>query len=246
MEDHMKTLLPAVCLIAASFGLMAADHPPAAWTSGAHYATSTFEIRSQGSVYFSVSVDGRYYPNPVKHFSLANVTPGLHRIELFADAKPHGNRPVPQRIYSGDIYIEPGALVTGVVDNFGRFYIKSVKSLPAYMPPVYEPYPPYTPAPAPRPFPMSSQSFRQLLDVMDDQWFESGKMQVAQQALATNYFTTDQVIDMMETFSFEESRLDLATAAYARVVDPERYFLVNDVFWFSSSVDALSRFIAGR
>lgn len=220
--------------------------PPAAWNTAAPYATSTFEVRAQGNLYFSVSLDGHYYPNPVKKFSLTGVSAGMHALEIYVD----GNGPyaAPKRLYSGNLYIEPGALVTGVVDNFGRFYIKSVKSLPAYAPEPYVPAPapcqPPVYAPAPRPLPMSNAAFSQLMQVVDDQWFESGKIDVIGQAMRMNWFTTDQVVQMVKAMSFEDGRLDVAKMSYMRTVDPERYFLVNNAFWFSSSVDALSRYIA--
>lgn len=246
----MKTIVHTLIVSLLVHSSVQAGHPPAAWTTGAPYATSTFEIRSQGSMYFSVAVDGRYFPNPVKRFSLGSVTPGMHHVEIFADVKVHGQYTQLTSIYKGNVYIEPGALVTGVVDNMGRFYVKSVKQLPAYSSEPPAPYYPYQepqcyPAPAPKPLPMSSQSFRQLMDVLDDQWFESGKLQVAEQAISTNWFTADQVLDMMEVMSFEESRLDIARSAYVKTIDRERYFIVNKGFWFSSSVDALNLYIAG-
>lgn len=247
----MKTILLSVFFVAGLIYPLKAAYPPAAWPTGSVQALSTLEIKSQGSLYFSVSVDGRLYPNPVKHFSLASIQPGMHRIELFTEVR-QGYQINRQRIYAGDVQIEAGALVTAVVDQMGRFYVKSVKYLPAYTSPVYEPYPAYPQFPAypacavPGPMPMQSQAFNQLLTVIDNQWFESGKLQVAQQALSANYFTTAQVVDMMERFWFEETKLALAKEAYTRVVDPQVYFMVNDVFWFSSSVDELNQYLTRR
>jgi hypothetical protein len=93
---------------------------------------------------------------------------------------------------------------------------------------------------------MAPNYFTQLLDVIEDQWFESSRLQVAQQAIGTNWFTAAQVADMMHAMSFEDSRLELAKAAFAKTVDPGNYFLVNKEFWFSSSVDELNRYLAGR
>jgi hypothetical protein len=50
----------------------------------------------------------------------------------------------------------------------------------------------------------------------------------------------------MQQFSFESTRLDFARFAYAYVVDPQSYFMVNNAFAFSSSVDDLNRFLMGR
>jgi hypothetical protein len=55
--------------------------------------------------------------------------------------------------------------------------------------------------------------------------------------------TSAQITDIMRLFSFESSRLEIAKFAYNYVVDPQRYFMVNNAFSFSSSVDDLNRFI---
>ena len=248
----MKTMLLAMFLIVASAIPARATNPPAAWPTGAAFALSTFEIKSQGSLYFSVVFDGMQYPNPVKRFSLGSVQPGRHRVEVFTDVRGYGNQMTRQRIYAGDVMIEASALVTAVVDNQGRFYVKSVKAVPAYTSPAYEPYPMYPQYPAYPPYvvptlmPMSGAAFQQLLGVIDNQWFESGKLQVAEQALANNYFTSAQVVDIMQAFWFEETKLALAKEAYTRVVDPELYFIVYEAFWFSSSVDELNQYLARR
>lgn len=247
----MKTILLSVLFVAGLIYPVQAAYPPAAWPTGNVQALSTLEIKAQGQLYFSVSVDGRLYPNPVKHFSLASMQPGMHRVEIFTDVR-QGYQMHRQRIYAGDVHIEAGALVTAIIDQMGRFYVKSVKFLPAYTSPIYEPYPAYPQYPAyptcaiPAPMPMQSQAFNQLLSVIDNQWFESGKLQVAQQALSANYFTSMQVVEMMERFWFEETKLQLAKEAYVKVVDPQSYFIVNDVFWFSSSVDELNQYLARR
>lgn len=244
-EDFMKTFVHAsIVALLVSVSIVNAA-PPAVW---APTANSTFEIKSQGSYYFSVMLDGHYYPNPVKRFSMSAMTAGLHHVDLYA-AGQQGHAGAQRLIYSGDVYIESGSLVTGILDNAGRFFIKSVKSIPAYVP-EYQPYNPPAPyptcgTPAPVILPMAPQNFAQLLDVIEDQWFESSRLQVAKQALSTNWFTAAQVAEMMHAMSFEDSRLELAKAAYFKTVDQGNYFLVNKEFWFSSSVDELNRYISG-
>jgi len=47
----------------------------------------------------------------------------------------------------------------------------------------------------------------------------------------------------MGVFSFESTRLDFARMAYHRVIDPQNYFIVNNAFRFSSSIDELYQYI---
>lgn len=229
-------------------------YPPAAYDYNFQMQTSTFEIKLTGNGYISVAIDGDYFNDPVKKFSVSNMAPGNHYVEIFSEKMVHSgyySNTQMTKIFSGKVYIEPASLVKGVVDNFGRFYIRDVDPLVAYtnnyQP--YQPYQPYDPhacQPAPvynMPVAMNEYSYQQLLDVVNNQWFENTKMSVIQQALQSNWFTSAQIAGLMHSFSFEDSKLELAKAAYGHVVDPQAYYVVNNEFWFSSSVEDLSSYI---
>jgi len=78
---------------------------------------------------------------------------------------------------------------------------------------------------------------------IEAQSFESSKVSVARQMIAANCLTSFQVRDIMSNFGFESSRVEIAKAAWFRVVDPQQYYIVNDVFNFSSSSRELADFI---
>jgi hypothetical protein len=65
----------------------------------------------------------------------------------------------------------------------------------------------------------------------------------ATQIINTNFFTSEQVKEMLQLFSFENNKLDLAKLAYDKTVDPRNFYVVNDVFSHSNSKDELARFI---
>lgn len=106
--------------------------------------------------------------------------------------------------------------------------------------PVFEPAGPVGP------FAMAPADFEQLKRTIDNAGFESTRLTIFKQALAYNYFTTAQVRDLMNLFWFESSKLDVAKLAYNKTVDPYNYYLVNNEFNFSSSVNALGDYIAMR
>jgi DNA invertase Pin-like site-specific DNA recombinase len=58
-----------------------------------------------------------------------------------------------------------------------------------------------------------------------------------------SYFTSQQVKELLQLFTFENNKLELAKYAYRNTVDKRTYFIVNDVFSFGSSRDELARFI---
>lgn len=88
-------------------------------------------------------------------------------------------------------------------------------------------------------------TFSMMIQQISSQPFEDNRLQVAQQVVMSNRVTSAQVTDIMRLFSFESSRLQFAKFAYSYVIDPNSFFMVNNAFTFSSSVDDLHRFITG-
>jgi hypothetical protein len=66
---------------------------------------------------------------------------------------------------------------------------------------------------------------------------------VAKQVFNTNCITSAQVKEIMQQFSFENTKLDFAKYAYGHTFDPQNYYQINDAFEFSSSVSELNKFI---
>jgi hypothetical protein len=85
--------------------------------------------------------------------------------------------------------------------------------------------------------------FNRVLDCIQKEWFEPNKMKSASQIIRTSFFTSAQVKQMLQLFSFENNKLELAKQAYTQTVDKQNYKCVSDVFWFNSSKDELARYI---
>ncbi len=96
------------------------------------------------------------------------------------------------------------------------------------------------------PQPMNPASFIQLKQTISNSSFESTKLSVFKQALAYNYFTSQQVLDIMSLFSFESYKVEVAKISYAKTLDQNNYYLVNNGFSFSSSINELNDYIAMR
>jgi len=90
---------------------------------------------------------------------------------------------------------------------------------------------------------LSDVEFNQLLHNINRESSENNMMRSATQVINTNYLTSEQVKEMLQLFTFEYNKLSLAELAYDRTVDKRNYFVVNDVFSYSSSKDELARFI---
>jgi hypothetical protein len=95
------------------------------------------------------------------------------------------------------------------------------------------------------PWPMDQAAFSNAQRTIAAQSFEENRLQVAKQVFSTNCLTSAQVAQIMETFTFEDSRLDFAKFAYGYTFDLGNYFVVNNAFTFSSSIDELNAHISG-
>jgi hypothetical protein len=96
------------------------------------------------------------------------------------------------------------------------------------------------------PWPANSSDFQSMKRSISSKTFEDTKLQVAKQILNSNCLTTNQVKEIMDVFTFEDSKLNFAKYAYAYTYDIGNYYKVNDAFTFSSSIDELNSFISGH
>ena len=88
---------------------------------------------------------------------------------------------------------------------------------------------------------MNENDFNQLLQKIRNQWV--GKITVARDGINKNYFTTYQVRQILQVFSSESDKLELAKLAYRNTVDQRNYTQLYDVFSFQSSRDELDQYI---
>lgn len=93
---------------------------------------------------------------------------------------------------------------------------------------------------------MSPSNFNTALATIKKQSFEESKLKTAQQVVSDNCLNTNQIMQMADLFSFEDTKLDFAKFAFDYCVDSESYYKLNGIFSFSSNADALSDYVQGR
>lgn len=77
--------------------------------------------------------------------------------------------------------------------------------------------------------------------------FDNTKITTAKQILAAKKcFSVTQIKEILQLFSFESSKLEVAKYAYDYCVDKTNYYQVNDVFSFTSSKDELSKYVQSK
>lgn len=90
---------------------------------------------------------------------------------------------------------------------------------------------------------MTNNDFAQAKESLRREWFENTRLETAKQVIDRNYFTSQQVKEMILLFTFENNRLDIAKYAYGKTVDKGNYFMVNDAFTFNNNKEALKEYI---
>jgi len=95
-------------------------------------------------------------------------------------------------------------------------------------------------------WPMSPTEFAEAKTSIDSKSFEESKMTTAKQIGRDRCFTAEQVKGIMNTFSFEDTKLEFAKYAYERTYDIGNYYKLNDAFSFESSIDELNEYTKGR
>lgn len=95
-------------------------------------------------------------------------------------------------------------------------------------------------------WPMNPGDFDRALTSITNADFESDKLTIAKQIVGMNCLTVEQVKHIGMLFDFEDSKLDFAKFAYGRTFDIGNYFIINDIFEFSSSIDELNRYITAH
>ncbi|CAN5300529.1 hypothetical protein BH09BAC1_BH09BAC1_19920 [soil metagenome] len=229
-------------------------------------ASTRLHIASYDNAPIVVYIDGVEYGPFSNRHKLSGLAPGMHNLRVLAlYTNPYSAYNTQQLIYNGPVSLPFGYEVVTTVTPYNNLNIDQMYAMgpevvnvgggvvcaypgnAAVGHPVNNPVgnPVYNPVPqAPVIYPMHEGEFTNLMGVINNRPFDSTKRQLAAQALSSNYFTSGQILRMLQLFSFESSRLEVAKLAYSRTVDPERFYIVFDAFTFDSSVRNLSNYMA--
>ena len=91
--------------------------------------------------------------------------------------------------------------------------------------------------------PCSDADFEDAKRTIEKADFEQTKLTIAKQIVASELMTARQLAEIARLFDFENTKLEFLKYAYPYCYDQNKYYIVNDVFTFSSSVDELNEFI---
>jgi hypothetical protein len=215
--------------------------------------TITTAVKKDVQVY----VDGRLYQENDNMITLNNVQPGNHTIKIYKIKKNNNNGYGNNRngrknqannnelLYSTSIYVRPSYHVDVVINRFGKALVDE-RALSDrngnwddewnddYNDGYNGNYGQV----------MSDQDFNQLVQRIRNQWF--GRLGSAKDAVNSNYFHTSQVRQLLQLFSSESDKLDLAKLSYQRIIDRQNFRQLYDLFSYQSQVELDRQLKEGR
>ncbi|MBS1763789.1 MAG: DUF4476 domain-containing protein [Bacteroidetes bacterium] len=205
-----------------------------------YYSESVLSVSTYDGGRIVISVDRMQPTAPAQTVYINNLDEGNHYVRIM---RLTGNMyyPVYRTIFSGMIYIPYATEVVASVTR-NTFRIREQRPLFPPAPEVYE-QPHYYPSHQNY---VSEVDFNQMLQSIHSRSFESTRITLAKQFIASNYFSSAQIARIMREMSFESSKLDVAKFAYLRTIDRQNYFVVNDEFSFESSIAELSNYITAQ
>jgi nuclear transport factor 2 (NTF2) superfamily protein len=230
------TLLTALCLSVILFG------------------QSKLSITNSSNADIRVMVDGRKYAAGNSPIMINNLQSGNHSVKIFRAVndryRTQGNNRNGgyQLIYSSNLFVKQQYHVDITINRFGKAFVDEQMISGGYNEDdddwgvdnndqYYDNYSKRA---------MDKPTFDQLKRSIANESFENTRMSVAKQYIAVNYFNSAQVKQLVELFSFENNKLEIAKYAYDYTVDKGNYFMVNDAFSFSTSKESLMDYIKNR
>lgn len=189
--------------------------------------SQSLRVSFNGNRDFQLVVDGKTYHSAsyLNDEVVLNNLPGQHNIIVYRINK----RGKAKEVYSSAINLSPGEEVHLAVNNNGSIERTETSSNAAYG---YR-------------TPMTDVSFNEVVRRVNNQWGQTNKMSTARDVFNTEsyYFSTDQVIRILELINSEANRLELAKLAYDNVTDPANYDQVRDLLRSQASRNELDNYV---
>ena len=89
---------------------------------------------------------------------------------------------------------------------------------------------------------ISAAEFNERMGAVNREHFDDKRLAKAKQVFDDEILSTNQVITVVKSFSFDDSKVDFAKWAYSRTIDKKNYYKVEDQFSFGSSKTDLSNY----
>lgn len=213
-------------------------------------ATSALHITMPAVNNYTINIGGYTMTFYGGQFFFENITPGLVQMTITYTVAGNNGTTV-YTTYNGAVNFETNTRIFATVDNIGilRVTQREVMVIPVTVPqqppvpqPGYVPPVPNQPAVA---F-ATQQQLDNLVQRLKNISFDRSKVQTAKNSIKGAHYTAAQVKTILETFSFDSYKLEVAKYAYDYSQDRGNFFVVGDAFNYRSYADDLEKYIASR
>ena len=223
----------------------------------------SLSITVAGSGNIEVILDNRRIQHRDNSVLIDNIHPGYHTIKIYRQRQSSvNNRRWPNNsgsnhselIYQGTVNIRPRQFVDIMINRFGKAMVdeRSVRwdddkwngngngRYPEYdsREDRYDRYDRNEYGTA-----LRDAEFMRVREELRREHLENARFNVATQIFERNYLSSLQVRQILQLFSLENNKLELAKLAYRNMTDKRNYTVLYDVFSFSRSREELTWYV---
>ncbi|TYZ11501.1 DUF4476 domain-containing protein [Hymenobacter lutimineralis] len=91
---------------------------------------------------------------------------------------------------------------------------------------------------------LKSQEVEALVRAAERKAFDKDKLVILQDGVSRAALRTEDLKRLLRVFSFEDQRVALAKYAYGRLIDPQNFYQVYELFSFNSNVKELQEYVS--
>ena len=183
-------------------------------------------------VYFG----GRQMCYPTTTCFVANLKPGNYTIEVYASRPTRPGERVwkGERLYNDRVYFNGNEVKDIIVEERGDIRPgRPGRPGNGGHRPDYNRYDRV----------MNDQLFKKFFDSVKNEPFEKDRMGLITTALANSDFTSEQCLQLVKFYTFDNERLKIMKMMYPNIVDKEAFFTVIGTLTFSSNKTKMNDFI---
>lgn len=211
---------------------------------------------------FSYAIDNNQPSEFIDEADLSGISSGKHYLKIIQETNRMKKNP--DVLFSDYVEIPSGSSLFAVIDEYGKFYIyKKINHLDYHR---------HTDSKCncdceycrncifkkKNPDETNNQDydckskiinakdFEDLKNSVSSKSFEQTKLEIIKQAVDWNYISSRQLKELLQLFSFEDSKVEAAKYAYDKVCDKKNFSTIYDVFSFESSITSVAEYVKSK
>ena len=185
----------------------------------AHYDDAHLEIEFENYNSYFVQIGNEEFSTNGTSISIENLNSGFYPVRIFEIRNRRK-----YLVYSGGVNLAAASMT---YSYFHRGNLTVTEVIPFY----------------PSVQVMNDAEFNRFLFSLHEENFDSSRLEMMEMQLNYQFFTSFQIAQIIDEFTFESNKLDFAKMAFGRTVDPQNYYAVSEKFTFSSSKKELKEYI---